>query len=260
MKHIFTLFLAWGLVIAGQAQVRTVKLDLPRLVFSNLHLSLEQPLTGRWTIGGSVNTQLPLQLDKGLAGNIVESLNKRWTVGNFTGGKVSGFDVSPEVRYYLGRKNVRIIDIPRGFYVSGFLRYSRYSWDLPFEWYDDEINHIVNVNSDIQMSALGLGVGVGHQWLIKKKYPLDVYFMGIGLSRAWGDATLDIVESPELDSERAHQIAQHMAGDVDVGIDDKAPLASWYGLEVEATRDQVKAKGHFPLPIVRIGVALGIPL
>ena len=260
MKVTFTLFFAWGLFLAGQAQVHVVKLDLPRLLFNSAHLNYEYVLNGHWTIGGSLNAQLPLNVTKGIAGSITQSLNNRWEVGHFTGGRVSGFDLTPEVRYYTAQKSWNKKGAPQGLYGSAFLRFSNYSWDLPFEWYDDKIHHQVRVDSDIQMNALGVGIGLGHQWIIRDKITLDVNFMGIGLAKAWGQGTLNILDSPELDSERAAQIARHMAEDIDVGINDKVPFASWYDLKLESEGKEVRGKGGFPLPILRMGIALGIPL
>ncbi|MFM7731592.1 MAG: DUF3575 domain-containing protein [Flavobacteriales bacterium] len=86
-------------------------------------------------------------------------------------GYLNRLAITPEFRYYIGRK-----DIPKGLYASGYLRY-QWMNAYVYETNYDYINMIwTSVWSDDVLNTGGIGMGVGYQWEIKDRIRLDVQF------------------------------------------------------------------------------------
>lgn len=80
--------------------------------------------------------------------------------------KLRGFGITPEYRYYVGKKEAM-----NGFYVGSFLRYQQ------FKLSDKEDNAG-------KLSTYGGGFLIGNQWIFSKKVILDAF---IGPSYNHGD-------------------------------------------------------------------------
>lgn len=73
--------------------------------------------------------------------------------------KLSGIFITPEFRYYLTEGK----EAPRGFYLAPYLRYQSLN-------IEDKAS-----GSKAELSTIGGGVVVGHQWLFKNTIALDIF-------------------------------------------------------------------------------------
>ena len=247
----------------SQAQNDWIKLDVPRLFFKDIHVSYEHVFSPKMSGAISVNAQLPINLTQGLSGSFLDDFNQNWNVGYFTGGRLSGFDITPEARLYFLKKAWKREQgdgAPKGFYGFAFLRFSQIQWELPYHWIDDENFVEVDVETDGKFAGGGLGGGLGYQWIFNNRISLDVQFLGLGYGRLWGNAVFDIVDSEELPQEIKEQVTQHMVQDLRYSIDNEAPLKGLYSIDLEANGDQIDAKGGIPWLMLKFGIAVGIAL
>ena len=91
------------------------------------------------------------------------------------------FSVTPEYRFYLGRKGA-----PSGFYIAPFLRYTRFRSAQQFSFIDnDNSSHTVDFKGNIE--GYGGGVMLGSQWTLGKRMVLDLWLLGPFFGRMTGD-------------------------------------------------------------------------
>ncbi|WP_316815069.1 DUF3575 domain-containing protein [Pedobacter nyackensis] len=92
--------------------------------------------------------------------------------------KTGNFAITPEVRFYMGK------GVFRGFYVAPFVRYSKFSADVPFNFEVDVTNGTntitreeqINLSGDV--TALTGGLLFGAQWKLSKLVYLDWWILG----------------------------------------------------------------------------------
>jgi hypothetical protein len=113
--------------------------------------------------------------------------NKSFQLGAFYTGwtpstmKLSGFGITPELRFYLGDTPA-----PAGFYAAPFLRYQSFT--------------VEETDPDFAakgtFSAFGGGVIIGKQWIFKEKVALDMF---IGPAYASGKVEAESGDSGNLE-------------------------------------------------------------
>ncbi len=263
------------------AQVNLVKISLPHLAWNSVNLSYERVINPNLSLNLTTNLQLPLSFDSGYRNDIIEEFNRNWELGYFREGvEWKGFDLTPEIRFYPGRN----AEAPTGFFFSGMIKYSNYSWALPFHWRDDDVisfvyegqNYVlqdveIDIDADASTNALALGLGVGGQWILGDVIALGVDF-ALGWGFAWGEGTLTLltetVEIPdqtvanELDQEALDilisEIAINAAEDVEEGlIEEDFPLSSQFNIDLSAEDNVVNADGTLPWAVLRFRITLG---
>jgi hypothetical protein len=157
-----------------------VKYNVAGLFVKSHNIQLERVVGRRQslavTVGFSSNTGLPfkdLLLDRydgdpqGI--DIIESF------------AFDRFSVTPEYRFYLGRKGA-----PSGFYIAPFLRYTRFNSEQRFSFIDnDNSNHTVDFKGNIK--GYGGGLMFGSQWTLGRNLVLDLWLLGPFYGRMTGD-------------------------------------------------------------------------
>lgn len=91
----------------------------------------------------------------------------KWGSGD-TG--LSGFALTPEYRLYLSSNKPAL----QGFYVGPFVRYQNLTLSSVYESFDDNGNPRTD-KAEAALNTLGGGVVVGHQWLFKQRFSLDMF-------------------------------------------------------------------------------------
>lgn len=86
---------------------------------------------------------------------------------------VSNFAITPEVRFYPGRKGYG-----RGFYIGVFYRFARYNADGFAVEYDNFLNGKSSVVLSGDMTTHTGGIMIGAQWFLGKRISLDWWILG----------------------------------------------------------------------------------
>lgn len=181
-----------------------LKLNLPALLVNTYQLQSEYlvhrkfslVLTARYMPSG------PLPYATQLA-SLVEDVSE----GDLLKASLDNYAVSPEIRYYLGKKGKG-----RGFYLAPFFRIARYrasyadlsvDFDLPAEAapYQRELSVEGKLNS------LTGGIYIGKQWRFARKFYLDWWIVGGSYGRSNGVFSADI----PLDAEEQEVIREELA-------------------------------------------------
>ncbi|TAH25995.1 MAG: DUF3575 domain-containing protein [Cytophagales bacterium] len=150
-----------------------VKLQLGSLFFGALHFQYERALTSKISVALGASYLIPRSLP---IAKYYEFDSTRINESN-----LSGFSLTPEVRFYLGKK-----DAPRGFYIAPYMRYNNYSMDFDV---DSRVNLKTgqkNVEKNFvgegKYTSIGGGVMIGAQWLIINKISIDWWILGLGFN------------------------------------------------------------------------------
>lgn len=148
-----------------------IKINMAAFVFENLSLQYERSINPHWS----------LQLGAGFkwGGDIPKVLG----LGNFvvtsdTRG-IQGYSVTPEARYYFN--NCKCPGPLTGLYAGTYTRMTRFFSDLRFHYWNGSEYHDVGGAGDFR--ELGIGVQLGYKFILKKRFTVDLMFMGPRISR-----------------------------------------------------------------------------
>lgn len=148
-----------------------VKVNTLATPFKNLSLSYERVLWPR--ISGSMGLGYKFA---GREPKVLSSDNFNIT---FEPESITGISATPEMRYYFRPCEPGAAD---GFYVGGYLRFSRYTTGSKFTYkpFDQEIYHYT---ADFGMNEYGMGLQLGYMLVIRKRFVVDFMFLGPRYSR-----------------------------------------------------------------------------
>lgn len=154
--------------------------------------------------------------------------------------QLSNFAITPEVRFYLGKKGYG-----RGFYVSLFYRYSNFdanNIDADFEEEDISVN--VDMKGNIKSHTVGFVLG--SQWALSKHLCLDLWFLGPHYGTGSGSFTG--IPSTPMSTEEQNTVRDKLN---ELEIDPYTKT-----VEVNQNKATVNIKG--PFGGFRAGLSLGI--
>ena len=160
----------------------------------------------------------------------------------FTNMKMTGFRLTPEVKFYLGDA-----DAPQGFYISTFARYYRYS--LKSDYSQVISGNLESVKHLTSFSSFGAGLGMGTQWVINDKVSIDILWLGVGITK--GKINLDLDSS--FDSDGWEEVENEWKADA-------AKSEFDFIKNSEITRDEngVAVKMDNPMPVIlRSSISIG---
>lgn len=128
MKKWLFLFICFPFIAEAQVPVLSgkniVKLNVSSLVAKNFHLTYERKLTGRISASLGFRTMPKGSLPfKSTFENIVEGSDF-----NFNKFEMGNTAFTPEIRFYLGKGNLR------GFYVAPYLRFASFDITAPIKY------------------------------------------------------------------------------------------------------------------------------
>lgn len=159
-------------VVPAVAQNHVIKITPGKLLgpVNNLQLGYEGVVSEKVTLGVDLKiafpssaTDIPFDLDTLAVG---ES-------GTFeTFGLSSGWSVTPQVRFYLGKSGA-----PKGFYLNPWLRFFRYSLDSEVVWTEPAGDS--DIDAQFTYGGFGGGFNIGWQWFLGDAFVIDWNF-GLG--------------------------------------------------------------------------------
>lgn len=166
-----------------------LKLNLPALAVNTYQLQSEYLLHRKFSLVLSVRY---MPIGKIPYARQLTSLIDEVSEADLMNASLDNYAVSPEVRYYLGRKGKG-----RGFYVAPFFRIARYrgsyaDLSIDFELDMDNGSYQREVTIDGKFYSLTGGIYVGKQWRFARKFYLDWWIVGGSYGRGNGFFLADI--------------------------------------------------------------------
>ncbi len=164
-----------------------IKLNLTSIALKNYSIQYERALTKTISIALAFRdmptTNLPFksQILKQVKSDD-ESAEK--IINNLT---MSNFAITPEVRFYLGKKGYG-----RGFYIAPFYRYAKYEIAkvmVDFEVQNNGVPEQRNVTLGGNVTANTGGLMFGAQWALARHISLDWWILGPHFGVSSGDLT-----------------------------------------------------------------------
>jgi len=154
-----------------QSKKNLVKLSLTSLIFNNFQLQYERIINKKVGVSLSFSTFLSSNIPQL---NALETLiNDADTFLALKGIGLGYYSITPEVRYYLGKKG-----FGKGFYLAPFYRHSNYTAEgLEFE-FDNENLTTSKMNTSGNLSGNTFGLLIGSQFNLSKNLVLDWWIVG----------------------------------------------------------------------------------
>lgn len=184
-------------------KMNLLKVNLTALPLNNFSFQYERVFTKRFSaaISYRVMPQGTLPFKEYIKSQIdSDDPDTDRIIDNFT---LSNFAVTPEVRFYLGKKGYG-----RGFYIAPFFRYSGYTGDNLEFMYDDDNNveQSVSLKGDIKSSTAGIMFGA--QWSLGRHLTLDWWILGP--HAGFGKGNLTGVSSRTLSVDEQNQLRENL--------------------------------------------------
>jgi len=190
IKTLLILFsILWfsGMVMAQktreQQRKNIIKLELSQALYPNsLVMSYERvtrPNQSFCITGGY--EEFPPMVDVNSTTRVIQDLNR------------NGFRIGSEYRFYLKGENRHLA--PHGTYIGPYVTYHDFYNKREIEVEVDGINEIAQFETDF--GILNIGLQLGHQFIIKDRFTIDVITLGPAISHYYakikqkGDFTFD---------------------------------------------------------------------
>ena len=159
-----------------QPKMNFVKLNITSVFLKNYAIQYERVLTKRISVGLSFrimpSSTLPFK------SSIINAMDNpdQQAVNAIESLKLDNMAITPEVRFYLGKKGYG-----RGFYIAPFYRFAKYGADNLEVTFEDNssgtpVDRTVVMSGDLKTHTGGLLFGV--QWALGKYVSLDWWILG----------------------------------------------------------------------------------
>jgi len=227
--------------IEDKPSMNFIKVDLTSLPIKNFSLQYERVISKRVSAAVSFSLMperhIPFadmviktaKLEDPEAENIIRDL------------LISNYTVTPEVRFYLGKKGYST-----GFYLSLFYRYGHFEASnapIPFT---NDLDEDITINTAGTITAHTGGFLIGYQWALGKHMCLDWQMFGPHAGVSSGDFT-GVPSSPLSAEDQASIEDEFMKVD--------SPLINQ---TIDATANEVKMTLDGPWAGLRFSVSLGV--
>jgi len=229
---------------AGKTSMNFVKVNLTSVLMKNYSLQYERFLTNKFSAALSFRvmpeTGLPYKNQIIKLADISEPADKK-TIEDLL---VSNYAITPEVRYYFGKKKYG-----NGLYLSLFYRYGSFNVNNIITEFETEEGFAgVDISADVK-SHTG-GIMMGSQWALGKYMCLDWWIIG----PHFGISSIDVnaLSSETMDQ----QDQQDVKDEIDEILSDAdIPMLRW---TTSTTSDKVNVKLDGPWAGLRFGLSFGI--
>lgn len=246
MKSVKVLSLAGAaLLAAGAAGAQIIdrpnvaKLNVLGLGVGTFSAQYERALPGKFSFAASVNLRpkggLPL---RGFFDNFIDPGD---TISNsvLRDSRVSHFALTPEVRYYFGRKPLS------GFYTALYARYASSDFSVAYTYTSG--TKVYPVGLKARGTSVGIGLLAGAQFNLSQRLVLDWWIAGASINRTAFEVKgrANLTEVNQEDRDKAEETLEGddiLNGAFDVTVSD-------YG---------GSARGKMTLPGFRTGLCIGL--
>lgn len=210
-----------------------VKWNVLGLTSSTISLQYERLIAPKTSIAANINIMPKRSIP--FFGAVEDIVKDKGAIDILKDVKMNAFSFMPEVRFYMGKEGMR------GFYIAPFLRYDRFSVDIPVDYIYKEQIEYVTINGNVDGFSGGLSFGA--QWRLASQWYLDVTFVGLSYGFASG----------ELSGRRALDVEEQ--AEVRKAIDEVELPVVKYTYDVNDEGVDVKIKG--PWANAKLAVAIG---
>ena len=227
-----------SLSLEYQAKRNIVKLSLTSLAFRNIHLQYERVLNKRISVSLSFSTIFEGEIP--LLGSVENTIDDAESFDKIKDVSLSYYSVTPEVRFYLGKKG-----FGKGFYLAPFYRNSKLTLDgVSFEYPTDE-GGTSSISTSGSISGNTVGLLIGSQFNLGKSIVLDWWIVGPHYGS--GSGTLNGVSSDPF-SAIERSALQTELNELDLPFVDET---------TEVSAKDIKVLFSGPWGGVRAGLSLG---
>jgi len=218
-----------------------IKFNLTSALIKNFSLQYERVLSRNFTTAISFKmmpeSNLPFtdliislsDVDDPEAEDVIENLH------------TSNFTVTPEVRFYTGKKKYG-----RGFYFSLFYRYGRFDIKGADVSFEDDAGDDIELNISGNVSSHTGGLMIGAQWGLGEHMCLDWWILGPHFGVSSGDITG--LSSVPLSEEEQQEVEDEL-NDIDIPM---------FSQTVNVTSDKTTMSFNGPWGGLRMGLSIGI--
>ncbi|HET9057138.1 MAG TPA: DUF3575 domain-containing protein [Chitinophagaceae bacterium] len=166
----------------GVNKYNLIKVNLTAIPLRNYHFQYERILNRKFSVSLGLGF-LPtgsLPFKSSIENAVDPDPNEKRLIEE---ARVGGFTLTPEIRFYLGKKGYG-----RGFYVAPYYRYSTFKLEeLSFDYNGGLGTKTVKLKGDITAHSGGLLLGA--QWFLGKSVSLDWWILGIHYGSGRGTFT-----------------------------------------------------------------------
>lgn len=210
-----------------------VKINSLALLFNNISLVFERGIIPKVSAGIGVGYKYAGTEPK------LFSINNSDIKVNID--KIQGFSITPEAKYYIKSCDAKQLD---GFYVGLYLRYTGYNTGANFDYLPED-SPPEYYRSDIGLNEFGVGLELGYQLIIKKRFSIDFLFLGPRFS------------SYHMTYEFNQPLNQEFLGDLSEYLNEVVDRLG-FDYNVDIQKDgEAKANTSFSFANTRFGLSLG---
>lgn len=269
MKRLLLTLCSLSIVYIINAQDNNVKLNLLNATYGDLRLGYERVLNDNLTVQGNIGYLIPRKVPTAFFDE--ETIEAEYGGNIDLSSKITGYNVSLELRYYPGSKGA-----PRGFYLAPYFKHnnwninvvSAFSYDISQADFENELTAGEQENatpidpSDLsqgytlstsgtfngKFKQTGGGLMLGYQWLVSDKISIDFNFFGLGIES--DRVLLDLkTDAKNVDFQQWEtEIQQGSEEFANFGVD----------IETDVRADGIGIKtSSFILPMPRFGFSIG---
>lgn len=210
-----------------------VKWNLLGLTSSTISLQYERLIAPKTSVAANINIMPKRSIP--FFGTVENIVKDKGAIDILKDVKMNAFSFTPEVRFYLGKEGMS------GFYIAPFLRYDRFSVELPVEYIYKEQLESVTINGNVDGFSGGLAIGA--QWRLASQWYLDVTFVGA----SYGFASGELSGRRSLDTEEQAEVRK--------AIEEVELPVVKYTYDVKDDGVDIKIKG--PWANAKLAVAVG---
>lgn len=161
-----------------------IKWNIPALVLKNYSFQYERSITRKISVavGFRFAPKSKLPFSSQIEDQIEDDDQLKENIKQF---KTGNFAITPEVRFYMGE------GFFKGFYVAPFVRYAKYTAEVPFDFeVEDPVTQDVRTETiplKGNVTAITGGLLLGAQWTIGKRVAIDWWILGPNYGTSKGD-------------------------------------------------------------------------
>lgn len=162
------------------ASKNIVKWNVAALITKSYSFQYERAVGSKISVALGYRNMPKLSIPfKSTINNSVDDAQTETTINNF---KTSNFAITPEVRFYVGKKGVF-----QGFYLAPYVSYAKYSGEGPFQIDIPQLNRTESMYFKGDIDTYTAGLKIGAQWKLSKLVYLDWWIIGPNYGSAKGD-------------------------------------------------------------------------
>lgn len=227
-----------SLSLEYQAKQNVVKLSFTSFAFRNLHLQYERVINKKISVALSFSRIFEGGVP--LVGSVESTINDAESFEQIKDISLSYYSITPEVRFYLGKKG-----FGKGFYLAPFYRNSKLTLDgVSFE-YDNDAGGTSTIKANGSINGNTVGLLIGSQFNLGKSVVLDWWIVGPHYGS--GSGSLNGRNSQPFSSDERNALQEEL-NNLDLPLVDET---------TEVTNQDIKVLFSGPWGGVRAGLSVG---